>query len=136
MANEKGTYSNPYTYGEFEVLLNEGHWYGGHVIYEGVTYYYNHEGIRGSDGCDGCNGCGEGCGEGVQYPCGRPERPLRRQRRLHRRALRGDAGAERRGVCDHRPLRAPSVLRRDRRHGEPAGAGRREGGPEGHPVRG
>lgn len=70
MANEKGTYSNPYTYEEFEDLLNEGNWNGGHVIYEGVTYYYNHDGIQGSDGCDGCNGCGEGSGCGCGCGCG------------------------------------------------------------------
>lgn len=70
MANELGSYSNPYSYEAYENLFSEGNWTGGHVIYDGITYYYNSEGIQGSDGCEGCEGCGCGCGEGCGCGCG------------------------------------------------------------------
>jgi len=60
---------------------------------------------------------------------GRPEPSLGRQRRLHGRDLRSDAGRYRLPVRRGRPLRAPPVFRRDRRDGEPPHIGRFEGRP-------
>lgn len=75
MANEKGTFSNPYTYEEYQNLHTKGKWHGGHVLYNGKIYYYNSNGILSSDDCDGCgsgssSGCGCGCGCGCGSGCG------------------------------------------------------------------
>lgn len=75
MANEKGTFSNPYTYEEYQNLHTKGKWHGGHVLYNGKIYYYNSNGILSSDDCDGCgsgssSGCGCGSGSGSGCGCG------------------------------------------------------------------
>lgn len=77
MANEKGTFSNPYTYEEYQNISTKGKWNGGHVLYNGKIYYYNSNGILSSDDCDGCGsgsssgcGCGCGCGSGCGCGCG------------------------------------------------------------------
>ncbi len=58
------------------------------------------------------------------------------ERRLHGRAERGHAQGLRSGIRDHRPQRAPPVLRRDGRDREPAREGRRGRRADSHRVRG
>ena len=64
----------------------------------------------------------EGRGAWDQRDGRRPEHALRARRRLHGRDRGGDAGRGRRRRRDPRPLRAPPVLRRERRRTRPEGA--------------
>ena len=71
MANERGTYSNPYSYSEFQEMLSAGIWNGGYVDNDGDILYYNSDGTHDNDGSEGCGcGCGEGCGCGSGTGCG------------------------------------------------------------------
>ncbi|MBO5629314.1 MAG: hypothetical protein J5965_09615 [Aeriscardovia sp.] len=65
---EKGTFSNPYTYAEFQQLKEENNWHGGHVVYEESSLYYPSDGIQSQENSNGCscasNGSGSGQGSG------------------------------------------------------------------------
>lgn len=63
---EKGTFSNPYTYAEFQQLKEENNWHGGHVVFEESSLYYPSDGIQSQGSSNGCgHASGYGCGSGV-----------------------------------------------------------------------
>lgn len=74
--------------------------------------------------------------KGQQHTDRRGELPLGGEGRFHRRSQREDAQGRGRTLCYHRPQRAQTVLRRDRRHCPQPRQSSSQRRPQGHPLRG